>query len=447
MKAPDALIAMSILGAISMSCQGLIDVRLPSGQIRPVSLNFVTIAESGERKTAVDGIVSAPIHAHDEARMVKYQDDLAQHTSDMAVWQAIDQVHSRKLKMAASQGDPTTAIAREWSEHQKNKPTKPRLRQFIRQDLSQRALMDVLEGNCESIALASDEGETILKSGAMSTFGLQNRVWDGAKLLTLDRAPGQHVVARHPRMTLSLMVQPAVLTDFQRRRGDLARGSGFWARALVGYPRSTQGIRFVDWFNEGWRHLTPFHNRVSALLEEYDRKLAAGDVERAVIKFSPDAVDEWILLANDIEGKLQAGRVLDDVKDFASKSLEVTGRLAALLHFFNQESGDITVKTLRIAFTIITWHINEFKRHFGRHAGVSQLHKDAKTLESYLQGLYQSNGGQPVPRNDVLRNGPIRPASSFNEVLDYLAVAQRVLVATLVGRRRFIYPGPNFCAP
>ncbi|MGJ7575117.1 DUF3987 domain-containing protein [Variovorax sp. RB2P76] len=50
---------MAALSALSAASQGLVDVLLPTGQLRPVSTNFLTIAESGERKSAVDGIVSA----------------------------------------------------------------------------------------------------------------------------------------------------------------------------------------------------------------------------------------------------------------------------------------------------------------------------------------------------------------------------------------------------
>ncbi|KEI33621.1 hypothetical protein AR464_04500 [Ralstonia solanacearum] len=67
-KAPDALIATSFLATMSVACQGLIDVKLPIGQVCPVSLNILIKGESGERKSATDRIVGDPIYAHDEAR-------------------------------------------------------------------------------------------------------------------------------------------------------------------------------------------------------------------------------------------------------------------------------------------------------------------------------------------------------------------------------------------
>lgn len=445
-QAPDALIAMAVLSAISLPCQPIVDVRLPSGQVRPVAVNVLSIGESGERKSAVDGIVTAPIHAHDEARAVKYKDDLDHHIGKMRVWQAKGQMLEGKLRKALHQEEATDEVERQLEAHEKEKPLRPRLRQFVRQDISERALIDVLEGDCESIALITDEGEAILKGSAMATFSVHNRGWDGAKNLTLDRGRGVHVVARNPRLTMSIMVQPIVLKDYLRRHGDLARGSGFWARMLVGAPASTQGWRFVYWYNEQWVHLHGFHARVKELLEEYDRRLADGPIKREVLEFSPDAVARWIGMSNQIEAMLQPFGYLNDIKDFASKAMEITGRIAALLHFFTKIEGKISSNALHCAFSIVGWHIDEFKRLFGQNLGTTEIQSDAKALEFYLHTRHYQGGPPTAPRNAVLRNGPIRPAARFNEVLDYMVARGRVWIG-LVGRRRFINAGPHFGAP
>jgi hypothetical protein len=445
-QAPDALISMAVLTAVSLACQGLVDVQLPTGQIRPVSLYFLNIAESGERKSAVDGIVSAPIYAHDEARAVKYEEDLSQYMCEMRVWRTTEQVLQDKLKKAVYKEERIDEIKGRLEAHEKHKPIKPRLRQLVRQDMSERALIDVLEGDSESIALMADEGEVVINGSAMATFSVHNRTWDGARTLTLDRGGDVHIVARNPRATISVMVQPAVLKKYLRRHGDLARGSGFWARVLVGSPTSTQGFRFVYWYNEHWTYLPGFHDRIKALLEEYDRRRAEGPIERKVLGFSPEAVARWIQLTNQVEALLQPFGYLNDIKDFASKAMEITGRIAALLHFFTKQQGPISLEALQRAFEILGWHIDEFKRLFGHHVGVPQVQSDAKVLVSYLHTHFYQSGILTAPRNAVLRNGPIRPVARFNEVLDYLVACGKVWIG-VVGRRRFINPGPNFSMP
>jgi len=292
----------------------------------------------------------------------------------------------------------------------------------------------------------ADEGETVLKGSAMAAFGVHNRVWDGAKTLTLDRGKNVHVVARNPRLTMSIMVQPEVFKEYLRRHGNLARGSGFWARVLVGSPASTQGFRFVYWYNEHWLHLSGFHARIKELLEEYDQRLAAGPVEREVLDFAPESVARWIQLVNQLEADLQPFGYLNDIKDFASKAMEITGRIAALVHFFIKQEGPIGVNSLECAFGIVRWHIHEFKRLFGHQVGATQVQSDAKALEFYLHTHFYQSGHLIAPRNAVLRSGPIRPVARFNEVLDYMIACGRVWIS-LVGRRRFINRSSNFGAP
>ncbi len=275
-KAPDALVGMAFLTALSVSCQGLIDVRLPTGQLRPVSLNTKCVADSGERKTGTDDLVSAPIFRFDEWRTKKYEADLKEYHLELRFWKAIEAGIQRKLTKALQNGELLDDLRLEFTNHAAKEPTKPRLRRIMRQNATERAIMDALEGNGESIAFMSDEGEVILKGGALNRTGLRNKAWDGARLLAFDRAGGESTLARNPRVTVAFMVQQEVLRAFVERHGDVTRGSGHWARYLVGWPSSTQGMRFMSYSDPVWVHLPVFHARVTELLEEYARRIDAG---------------------------------------------------------------------------------------------------------------------------------------------------------------------------
>jgi hypothetical protein len=54
-QAPDPMVYLAAMGSVSLALQGLIDVELPIGKICPVSLSMLTIANSGERKSTVQG--------------------------------------------------------------------------------------------------------------------------------------------------------------------------------------------------------------------------------------------------------------------------------------------------------------------------------------------------------------------------------------------------------
>lgn len=387
-QAPDALIAMSALTAMAAACQGLIDIKLPTGQVRPVSLNLMCLADSGDRKTSVDNLMSVPMHSMDEARASRDKSAHAEYSVEKRVWAATAKGLERLLVQALSDEQPIDDLKSRILEHLKKEPIKPRKRRFMRQSLTDRAFMEAIEGDGESIVLATDEGEIVLQGGAMGKLGLKNSAWDGARVLSFDRADHTNVVARNPRVTLSVMVQPRVLMAYIERHGEIARGSGFWARNLVAMPMSTQGFRFVSFIDNSWQHLPKFHVRAAALLHEYEEKISAGTVTRQVLEFSDDAIARWIQMINTTEMMLQPWGYLNDIKDFASKAMEITGRIAAILHHFNQEQGKISVDTLNRALQIVEWHLHEFKRLFSPQYRAPQEQIDALSLERYLQTHY-----------------------------------------------------------
>jgi hypothetical protein len=64
-QAPHAICGQSVLATAMLAVQGHVDVRLPTGQTRPLSEYFVTVAQSGERKTSVDREATAAISKYE----------------------------------------------------------------------------------------------------------------------------------------------------------------------------------------------------------------------------------------------------------------------------------------------------------------------------------------------------------------------------------------------
>jgi hypothetical protein len=61
-----ALAGQSVLAVASLAAQRLADIRLPFGQTRPLSLFFVTVAGSGERKSTADNEALIPVRMHEK---------------------------------------------------------------------------------------------------------------------------------------------------------------------------------------------------------------------------------------------------------------------------------------------------------------------------------------------------------------------------------------------
>lgn len=409
-QAPDALIGMSMAAGMAVAVQGLLDVKLPTGQIRSTSLNFLSIAESGERKSTVDSYVfSAPYERDVEAaknHSALHQDfQLA-----LQQWESKQKALVFRLDKAGRVGDGMDAILDEMAEHARTKPTKPRLRRFMRQNITPRAIMDTLQGDGESIAITTDEGQVLFRGGAMDQLGLLNKAWDGARLMTLDRADMDHVLVMNPRVTINIMTQRQVLADYLEKHGETAKGSGHWARYLVGWPTSTQGSRYVANRELVWKYLPPFQERMMVLLDQYDAMVASGEVRRELLEFSDDAKAHWFSLARETEWMLRVGDYLHDINDFASKVMEILGRLAAVLHYFNGEQGKISLDTLKRAMTIVVWHVDEYKRLFSPAFEMPQNQIDAREVASYLRRTVWGGHGSEswIAKNALLQNGPKR---------------------------------------
>ena len=440
-QVPDAMVGMSMLTALSVTCQGLVDVKLPTGLVRPVSLYLLVIANSGDRKTGVDNVVAAPIHALDEAWVTAHEAALAAYKSRHVAWEAVSKGLARKLAKAAQEGLPLAELNRELAEHMSRAPAKPRRRRMVRQNITERAVMEAMAGKGESLGFLTDEGDLLFKGGAMRQLGRMNKSWDGARTIAIDRGNDESVVAHDPRTTFSVMVQEPVLRDFLRRHGEMIRGSGHLARYLVGAPQSLQGYRYVYSLDQHWHCLPLFHARMEELLNEYRQLIEAGAIQRRVLEFSDEAKIRWRDASNMLEETLrQPLGYFAEISDFASKGMEIAGRIAALMHHFTNQEGTISAGTLERALSIVNWHLEEFKRIFSC-GQIPQEVLDVQTLWEYLQSRFFNFGQFAIPKNVVLKNGPLRPVRRMQVALDFLVSQGSVFVGQDAKRRYFIHLG------
>lgn len=437
-QAPDALIGMSLSAAITAALQGRVNIKLPTGQIRGVSLNFLSIAESGERKSTVDGLAFAAMYERDIRAAEAHQGFLFDYQVALQRWTFQQKRLTHRLNKADRAGEDVEAILAEMTAQAKSKPKKPRLRCYMRQNITPRAIMDALEGDGESIAIATDEGQVMFRSGAMAELGILNKAWDGARLMTLDRADMDHLLVMNPRVTINIMTQKKILMEYLEKHGETARGSGHWARYLVGWPTSTQGERYVPDHELVWRHLPLFQERINTLLDQHDAMMASGKVHRELLEFSEEAKMRWFSLARETEWMLRPGDYLHDINDFASKVMEILGRLAAVFHYFNGEQGKISLDTLERPMTIVIWHVDEYKRLFSPAFVMPQDQVDANELALHLRkniwGGYGS--GSWVAKNHLLNGGPVRNARRLNAALRILEEKGAVRIGPAPKSRR-----------
>lgn len=343
-QAPMALCAQSVLAAASFAVQALVDVEMPKklgGGRRPTVEDFVTLAESGDRKTNADGLACSPIETFENTLTLNYENNKAEYQTTYAIWRARHEALLKEVtKSAPTKTDDDLKM------HDASEPLKPLLAQIICQEPTTEAVEKLLDEGRGSAAMASDEGGQFLGGHAMQsdrflkTISFLSKRWDGADL-SITRVGRGIFKARGKRFGIHLLMQPNVARRLFN--DEEVRRQGITGRFLAIYPDTLRGARFTA--NVNYDHeleLRKFHDRLRDLLNE-PLKLRAGsrnELDPVVLTFAPNAANALVCFYDDeIEKKLAPDGDLDSIKELANKMTEHACRLAAILHTFENPAA------------------------------------------------------------------------------------------------------------
>jgi len=448
-KAPVPMVASSALAALSLAIQGHADAKRLEKLHGPVGLFILVIADSGERKSTCDGFFTKTISDYEEAQAEAAKPALTDHRAAIEAWEAKRGGVKEKIRQLAKDQKPTAGMESALRDLEHDKPEPPRIPRLMYADATPEALAYGLAKQWPSGGVVSAEAGIVFgshgmgKDSVMRNLGLLNQLWDG-KSLTIDRRSTESFTVRGARLTVALQVQEPTLREFFTRSGVLARGTGFLARFLVAWPESTQGMRQIDPdAPDGpatWPHLTAFHRRIAAILDQPVPIDDDGALTPPMLPLTPEAKAAWVEYHNAIESELSSGGELYDVRDVASKSADNAARLAALFQMFVGAGGAIGLAAFESASLITAWHLHESRRFFGELALPAEL-ADAARLDSWLIQHCTRERTHLVPTREAQRLGPVRDKEKLTAALRELEELYRVKVAH-EGRRRTIKMNP-----
>ena len=427
-QAPQALIAASVLGVISLVCQNRIDVCRLNNLRSPVSLFLLTLADSGERKSTVDKLLMKPMYQLEEEWSKKYTQDLVVWRNEETVFNIEKKALMSKLKSDIRRNKDHSTTNERLKVLLAASPKAPvRLRQ-IYNDATPAAIKDSLCGRWRSIGLMSDEAGTIFDGYALNELPFINKMWDGA-MFPVERKSEPDKLIKDARMTLGLMIQPDVFKKgYLERKGDAAKGIGFFARCLICQPGSTQGNRQITSPVVSNEHLPVFHQRLIDIVNE---SIARNEEnERQCLRFSPEAEKHWLEFYNKVESEMGLLGFLSDFKDYASKMAENMARLAALLHYFSGDEGDISIAAVKAAVDIMAWYIEEYIRLFSKKEKFSLDVAETDELYCWIKNYCIRYCKPFITKNTILQYGPnkFRNRSKANELLSTLFSQNKILV-------------------
>lgn len=288
-QAPYALTAQAVLATAALAVQGHADVLLPTGQVRPISLFFVALAESGERKSAVDREALQAVRAH-EARLRESR------RAERQVWES--DCHAWRRARSATEKEHKGDLQALQAALRKlgSSPRAPLLPILTVEEPNWPALFRAFDEGPGALGLFSAEGGAFIGGHGMNdenrlrtATGLSS-LWDGEPIRRERGGDGIHILPGR-RLSLNLMMQPGV---GHRLLGDpMLKDQGLLSRILVVAPETTAGTR-------RWREPPPdagialrtFHEGIKALLEvsppTFDER---NELRPRVLRLSPRARD------------------------------------------------------------------------------------------------------------------------------------------------------------
>ena len=209
-QAPIAICGQSVLGAATLAVQGYADVVLPIGlgQRRPLSCYFITVAETGERKSASDAEAMRPIRKREAELRDRHEADRIAYVNDKAAWD-----RARDVAIKAGKGD--RGKIRAALDAIGPAPVAPLLPMLTCPEPTYEGLCRLLPAALPSIGIFAPEGGQFVGGHGMSdearlrTAAGLSAAWDGEAIRRV-RAGDGITILRERRIAMHLMAHPEV---------------------------------------------------------------------------------------------------------------------------------------------------------------------------------------------------------------------------------------------
>jgi hypothetical protein len=416
-QVPEAIAAQSVLAAAALAAQAHADVILPYGQTRPLSLFFVTVAASGDRKSTADNEALWPIRKREKAMKEEYEREHRAWSIEFAAWNAEKKTieSDRKIGFGARK-QALGALGPE--------PERP-LHPFIT------APEPTIEGLVKAwvyapaaLGVFTAEGGMFIGGHGMSqdnrlrTAGSYSELWDGLPIKRIRALDGVSILYGR-RLSMHLMVQPEAAGQFLS--DPLLRDQGLLSRVLVAAPASIAGTRFYrDATPEDEAAIRAYGARILSILEA-PWPLAEGrgnELQPRTLRITEEAAKAWRAFYDHVEGQCGADRELQSIRDFAAKAAEHAARIAGVLTIVdNLQTDAIGMGAMEPALMLADWYVNEAVR-LQRAGRTDARLLRAQQLLDWMRGRQEA----VIGFREIVRFGPapVRIKASAEEALSVL---------------------------
>jgi hypothetical protein len=392
-QVPDALAAQSVLSAAAMAAQAHGNVQRAGQQI-PLSLFALTVAESGDRKSAADRLALQAHQQHQRELLEQYKVDTKEYRDQRDAYQK-----ARANILDKAKGDPES-VANDLGKLLE--PEAPPLPFILSEEPTLEGLQKSLLRGHPSQGLFSDEGgqffgghATKPENALKSVAGL-SKLWDGAPISRTRASEGESSARFGCRLSAHLMIQPIVATEVLSN--PMMQGQGFLARFLIAWPESLAGTRFYrDADPARDSRLGRYWQRMACLLVKEPTKNENGELTPPILEMEPAALAAWVTEHDAIERQLGQGGDMQEIKPTAAKGAENLLRIAGVFAVVEGKQS-IGTDLIKRAAVLVRWYLGEALRLTNPSKVDPQLIQAQRLMDWLLTNQWRSFDARTLQR-------------------------------------------------
>jgi hypothetical protein len=400
-QAPIAICGQSVLAAATLAAQAHVNVVLPTEQARPLSGFFVSVAATGERKSAVDQEALWSVRKREAALREAGAGAQVEYENDKTAYEK-----AREKATKAAKGDH--ARIKDALDALGPAPLRPLEPVLTCGEPTYEGLCKLLAVGHPSIGIFSAEGGQFIGGHGMTddaklrTAGGLSALWDGEPIKRVRANDGVMVLPGR-RVAMHLMVQPDVAAIWFSDR--LLAEQGLMSRVLVTAPEPSSGNRM--WKEPSPDSETAIKRYGARLLQILERPLplAAGTRNELVprtVPLSADARRCWIAFHDHVEARLGTGGDLEPVRGLANKLPEHAARIAVVIALLRDiETDEVNAVEIDTGIELAEHFLSEALRLFG----MSRINGDVRLAQRLLSWLLSQWTGPNISLPDIYQRG------------------------------------------
>ena len=416
-KAPKAICANSILASATLALQGHANVVI-DGRTHPTSNFFISIGESGERKSAVDKQALKPHYDFQEELRITYKEEIKVYNRES---EAYKKAKDDALKKIKGYDENLRALEKLGDE-----PESPFLPFVISEEPTYEGLVKSLEQGQPSQGLFSDEGGRFIgghgmnSENALKTAAGLSGLWDGKPISRMRAGDGSSLLVGR-RLSLHLMVQPNIAQMMLSNK--MLMEQGLLSRCLCVYPKSTAGTRKYESIDlTDSQAMRTYRDKISEILHTpYNTGNTPNELLPKQVELDTGAKHIWQLFHDKVEEQLSEHGDLSTIKGFGNKAPEHALRLATALAGFDAPEisnfSRISSGYLLNSTILTQYYLNEALRLFNSGVADPNLYEANKLLD-----WLRDKGKTKVTLLEIYQYGPtsIRDAKKARQLMAIL---------------------------